>query len=163
MSDAAPGPSKKYVYKLKAANNTAIWYTEIEGIMEPAKTLIDSGSSRNFINIQYARRKNLPLVELPQARAVTGIDGEEIKESIQFKTDITITVEGKSFQQRFYAMPLGNTEVILGMTWLQKAKPIISWEDLKIRYDEPIMGKTGSIEGVPKEFQKFNDVFREEF
>lgn len=127
MSDIAQDPSnKERVYYLKASNNSSTLYTSIEGIMDPIKTLIDSGSSRNFIDISFARRHSLPLIELQHQRAVIGIDGQEIEDKIHFKTTINITIEGRSFKQRFYAMPLGDTNIILGMTWLKETNPDIS-------------------------------------
>ena len=165
MSDAAETRplNQDRVYYLKTSNNNAIWYTHIKGIMDPVKTLIDSGSSRNFINISYARRHSLPLIELQHQRSVIGIDGQEVEGKIRFRTTIEITIEGRTFKQRFYAMPLGDTEAILGMTWLKEANPEISWEDLSIRYrDETIQGKATQEQQIPKEFQDYSNVFSEE-
>lgn len=166
MSDTACDSSiKKRVYYLKASNNSSTLHTSIEGIMDPAKTLIDSGSSRNFIDISYARRHSLCLIELQHQRAIIGIDGQEIEDKIWFKTTLNITIEGRTFKQRFYAMPLGDTEVILGMTWLKDSNPDISWEDLSIKYrDTTEKGRAATITPehlttIPKEFHEFGRIF----
>ena len=79
MSGYAPDTSRsKLVYYLKAADNTPIIQVSIEGIMDPIRTLIDSGSSRNFLDLDFAKQKNIPLIPLQHTRAVIGIDGKEI-------------------------------------------------------------------------------------
>ena len=164
MSVPVPRPLKKHVYQVKSSNNTSIWYTNFKGIMDPVKTLIDSGSSRNFINITFARRHSLPLIELQHQRSVIGIDGQEIEDKIRFRTSITFTLEGKEFKQRFYAMPLGDTEAILGMTWLQDANPHINWEKGTLTYhNNNIQGKNSQVKNaIPNEFQEYAHVFSEE-
>ena len=135
----------------------------IEGIMDPINTLIDSGSSRNFIDINFARHHNLSLTELIHPRTVIGIDGQEVEEQVKYKTTITITVEDRTFKQRCYAMPLGDTNLILGMTWLKEAKPIISWENMDIRYGKPVQAKAATdLPEIPEEFQEYSNVFSEE-
>src|SRR4051795_2359489 len=73
MSDAAP-ISPRLVYYLKMSNDAPIWYTTISGIMEPVKTLIDSGSSRNFIDSKFTKSNHIPLVPLSKPRTVIAID-----------------------------------------------------------------------------------------
>src|ERR1051325_7910540 len=163
MSGSVNTPSLNLVYYLKKSNTSSHIYTDIEGIMDPIKTLIDSGSSRNFMDNNFAIKHILPLTALLHPRAVIGIDGQEVEEKIKYKTTINITVEGKTLKQRCYVMPLGDTNLILGITWLQEAKPIISWEDLKIEYQEPITAKISDIRvDIPEEFQEYEDVFSEE-
>ena len=95
MSDAVKKPENhERVYYLKLSNNKATWYTHVSGIMDPIRTLIDSGSSRNFINITFARRHSLPLTELQNQRAVIGINGQEVEGKIRFKTTLDIEIEG---------------------------------------------------------------------
>lgn len=145
------------------SNNAPIWYTTVEGITEPARTLIDSGSSRNFLNSTFAKTHHIPLTELSCPRSVIAIDGKEVKDKIRHKASLTVTVDGKTFKQRFYVMPLGDVDAILGMTWLREADPDISWTDLSISYKPlPIQGKGASIPGIPKEFQEYATVFSKE-
>lgn len=134
--------------------------------MDPIKTLVDSGSSKNFINITFTRKHSLPLIELQHQRAVIGIDGNKTQERVRFQTSLTLEVEGRTFKQRFYAMPLGDTTLILGNPWLTEADPDISWNEFKIRYrdegreeSQDITGKTASEAPIPEEFRGFADVF----
>lgn len=58
-------------------------------------------------------------------------------------------------------MPLGDTKVILELSWLKEANPTISWNDLTISYPkEPIKGKpTNKVPTIPEQYQDFADVF----
>ena len=117
MSVTAPIPPE-HVYYLKASDDTPVWYTLFDGIMDPVKTLIDSGSSRNFINSVFVFKHKLDTTTLRNPCAVIGIDGQEVENRITAFCNITFSIEGRTFTRRFYIMPLGNTDAILGMTWL---------------------------------------------
>ncbi|QRV93063.1 Retrotransposable element Tf2 protein [Ceratobasidium sp. AG-Ba] len=131
--------------------------------MEPAKTLIDSGSSRNFIDQDYVIQKNIPTKELSTKRSVIAIDGREIKDAIAKETELNIEVEGKTLKCKLYVMPLGDTEIILGKDWLDEAEPVIAWKNLTITYKDSIIGKASREEPlIPQEFADFIDLFQEE-
>src|SRR6185503_12614478 len=95
------------VVQFRATNESPTTLLEINGITEPQPTLIDSGSSCNFIDISYARKHHIPLIELSKPQKVTGINSKELPVHIRFKCKVTFNIAGKSFQQRFYAMPTG--------------------------------------------------------
>ena len=50
--------------------------------MEPVRTLIDSGSTRSFIDAAMVKENKLPKEALETKRRVIGIDGKEIKAMI---------------------------------------------------------------------------------
>ena len=131
--------------------------------MEPAKTLIDSGSSRNFIDTSYVKEKGIKTTTLKTERSVIAIDGKEIDQKISQKVIIGIEVEGKTLLCTLYVLPLGDVEIILGKDWLETANPTIGWRDLSISYKEPLIGKRGEEEIlIPEEFLEFLDLFQEE-
>ncbi|QRV84489.1 Retrotransposable element Tf2 protein [Ceratobasidium sp. AG-Ba] len=131
--------------------------------MEPAKTLIDSGSSRNFIDQDYVTQRNIPTKELSTRKSVIAIDGREIKDAIAKETELNIEVEGKTLKCKLYVMPLGDTEIILGKDWLDEAEPVIAWKNLTITYKDSIIGKASREEPlIPQEFADFIDLFQEE-
>src|SRR5205085_12384383 len=57
-------PAMETMY-FRATNESTIVYTSITGITEPIPTLIDSGASKNFMDISWACSNNIPLIELP--------------------------------------------------------------------------------------------------
>lgn len=96
MSEAAQQPlTDKHVYYLKTTNDTPHLYITVKGIMDPRKTLVDSGSSRNFIDIAFARKNNIPLIKLQHSRGVIGINGEELPNKIRFRTKLEVNIEGR--------------------------------------------------------------------
>ncbi|KAB5595388.1 Transposon Tf2-7 polyprotein [Ceratobasidium theobromae] len=130
-------------------------------ITEPIETLVDSGSSCNFIDISFAQKNNLSLIALPNEREVQGINGKILQNKIRFKVQEKFEVEGRTFDQKFYVMPLGGTNAILGMEWLKSAKPIIKWNPFEVCWEdkEILQGKAVQL---PDEILDFADVFSEE-
>ena len=72
------------------------------------------------MDITFARRKNLPLIELQFPRSVIAIDGKETTKKLHFRTSVTFELAGRKFKSRFYVMPLGDTPTILGKEWLSQ-------------------------------------------
>ena len=114
------------------SNKSPLLKLDIEGITEPQEALLDSGSTGNFIDPQYARSNNIPLIELDSPCPVIGINGKELKDTIHFKYHLIFTTQGHRFSALFYTLPLGNRNIILGMPWLKKANPDINWATLDI-------------------------------
>ncbi|KAF8747242.1 hypothetical protein RHS01_11373 [Rhizoctonia solani] len=130
-------------------NKSPLLTIDIEGITDTQTALIDSGSSANFIDPQFARSHNIPLIELDSPRSVIGINGKQ------------------AFSAIFYALPLGNRNLILGTPWLKLANPDIDWTTMKVSLRLATEARTGSInpepQNLPVEFQEFQKVFSEEF
>ena len=145
-------------------NNNFHIYTTIKGIMDPVKTLIDSGATENLLDITVARRLNIDLLELPNPRTVVAIDGKPIQEKIWFKAILNITVEGKEITQTFQVMNLHNTSLILGMSWLKEANPLIDWKNSTLTYrnNEEVIGREAQILALPEAIADFGDVFSKE-
>ncbi|QRW04573.1 Retrotransposable element Tf2 protein [Ceratobasidium sp. AG-Ba] len=155
---------KKRVLYLKKSEQTASIFTMVKGIMDPIPTLVDSGSSKNFLDINFAKNNNIPLTPLVNPRTVIAIDGKELPNKIKSKTTLEVEIEGWTFDVTFFVMDLGDTDIILGLDWLQEADPDINWKTLEISWKErPINAKAGKdLPTIPEEFMEFIDVFSEE-
>ncbi|QRV80264.1 Retrotransposable element Tf2 protein [Ceratobasidium sp. AG-Ba] len=136
----------------------------VKGIMDPIPTLVDSGSSKNFLDINFAKNNNIPLTPLVNPRTVVAIDGKELPNKIKNKTTLEVEIEGWTFDVTFFVMDLGDTDMILGLDWLQDADPDINWKTLEISWKgRPLTAKAGKeIPAIPEEFMEFIDVFSEE-
>ncbi|QRV99243.1 Transposon Tf2-7 polyprotein [Ceratobasidium sp. AG-Ba] len=136
----------------------------VKGIMDPIPTLVDSGSSKNFLDINFAKNNNIPLTPLVNPRTVIAIDGKELPNKIKSKTTLEVEIEGWTFDVTFFVMDLGDTDMILGLDWLQEADPDINWKTLEISWKgRPLTAKAGKeIPAIPEEFMEFIDVFSEE-
>ncbi|QRV84916.1 Retrotransposable element Tf2 protein [Ceratobasidium sp. AG-Ba] len=120
----------------------------VKGIMDPISTLVDSGSSKNFLDINFAKNNNIPLTPLVNPRTVIAIDGKELPNKIK-KNHIG---------SRNRRMDLRCLD------WLQEADPDINWKTLEISWKgRPLTAKAGKdLPTIPEEFMEFIDVFSEE-
>ncbi|QRW04042.1 Retrotransposable element Tf2 protein [Ceratobasidium sp. AG-Ba] len=134
----------------------------VKGIMDPIPTLVDSGSSKNFLDINFAKKQQ-PLTPLVNPRTVIAIDGK-LPNKIKSKTTLEVEIEGWTFDVTFFVMDLGDTDMILGLDWLQEADPDINWKTLEISWKgRPLAAKAGEdLPAIPEEFMEFIDVFSEE-
>ncbi|QRW15702.1 Retrotransposable element Tf2 protein [Rhizoctonia solani] len=132
------------------ANKSPLLTIDIEGITDAQTALIDSGSSANFIDPQFACSHNIPPIELDSSCSVIGINGKQ-----------------RQFSAIFYALPFGNRNLILGAPWLKLANPDINWTNMKVSLCLTTEAQSGSInpepQNLPVEFQEFQKVFSEEF
>ncbi|QRW13242.1 Retrotransposable element Tf2 protein [Ceratobasidium sp. AG-Ba] len=155
---------KKRVLYLKKSKQTASIFPMVKGIMDPIPTLVDSGSSKNFLDINFAQNNKIPLIPLVNPRTVIAIDGKELPNKIKNKATLEVEIEGWTFDITFFVMDLGDTDMILGLDWLQEADPDINWKTLEISWKgRPITAKAGKdLPNIPEEFMEFIDVFSEE-
>ena len=53
--------------------------------------LVDSGATKNFMNLTYAKWLRLPIKRLPEPRKLFNVDGTENKSGrLQFYTDLDV-------------------------------------------------------------------------
>ena len=167
MLETAPQPKikrkRKHVYYLKKSETNASIHTMIEGIMDPITTLVDSGSSKNFIDTNLVRNYEPPTEKLKNPRSVIAIDGKELPNKIRHRVKINVEVEGWTFEIPFYVMDLGDTNMILGLEWLQQADPDIDWKTMNVSWKEkPITAKGAKeLPEIPEQFKEFSSVFSE--
>ncbi|QRV73517.1 Retrotransposable element Tf2 protein [Ceratobasidium sp. AG-Ba] len=135
----------------------------VKGIMDPIPTLVDSGSSKNFLDINFAQNNKIPLIPLVNPRTVITIDGKELPNKIKNKATLEVEIEGWTFDITFIVMDLGDTDMILGLDWLQEADLDINWKTLEISWKgRPITAEAGKdLPTIPEEFMEFIDVFSE--
>jgi hypothetical protein len=79
------------------SNKSLLLTLDMEGITAPQLTLIDSGSSANFIDGQFAHQHSLPVIELDSPHQVIGINGKEVNDSIRFKCKLSFTSQNWNF------------------------------------------------------------------
>ncbi|QRW17972.1 Retrotransposable element Tf2 protein [Rhizoctonia solani] len=148
-------------------NKSPLLTIDIEGITDTQTALIDSGSSANFIDPQFALSHNIPLIELDSPHSVIGINGKQVRNPICFKAWLVFSSQNRQFSAIFYALPLGNRKLILGTPWLKLADPDIDWTTMKVSLCLATEAQAGSInpepQNLPVEFQDFQKVFSEEF
>ncbi len=97
--------------------------------------MIDSGNAGNFIDISFAKAHNLPLVPCESRVAVAALDGRPLGSGrINYLTPELCLQAGILHTEsiRLFAIESPLNPVILGLPWLEKHNPWISWSSPQI-------------------------------
>jgi len=107
-------------------------------------SLLDSGATENFLNLNYAKWLKLPIRRLPFLRKLFNIDGTENKAGqLQFYTDLAIRTGATTTNMRLFLTQLKEHKAILGYPWFAATRPKINWKRGWINHTQlPIIFKT---------------------
>ena len=108
------------------------------------KVLLDSSTTRLFIDVQFVKRKGFNLEKLKTPLLVRNVDGTvNMGGAIIYQVECNMFFKGHVEKVRMDVCNLGKTEVILDMPWLAIHNPEIDWEKEKIKMMRcpPICGK----------------------
>ena len=103
----------------------------IHSIAKRAKAiaLLDSGATKNFINLSYAKWLKLPIKQLPTPQTLLNVNGTENKSGkLQFYTDLDVQTGPTKTTLRFFLSDLGEHKAILGYLWFSAMQPRIDWK-----------------------------------
>ncbi|KAL0157255.1 hypothetical protein M9458_048501, partial [Cirrhinus mrigala] len=92
--------------------------------------LIDSGAAGNFIDKDFAKANQLPLLPCVSPVAVAALDGRPLGSGrIEYITaDLTLRLKpGHQETIRFFTITSPQSPLILGFPWLDRHEPTISW------------------------------------
>ena len=99
--------------------------------------LLDSGTTENFINPDYARELKLPVEELAEPCKVFNVDRTQNRHGqITHYTDLEVRTGDQTRTMRFFLTNLGKQKVILGYPWFAAVQPIIDWAKGWIAYKQ---------------------------
>jgi hypothetical protein len=94
-----------------------------------ATALVDCGATENFIHIDYARRKRLPIKVLERPRKIINVDGtNNIQGDIQYYVDLEMQQGQMQTMLRFFLTNIGDRDIILGYPWFAAVQPNINWQ-----------------------------------
>ncbi len=107
-------------------------------------SLLDSGATKNFLNLNYAKWLRLPIKRLPFLRKLFNVDGMENKAGqLQFYMDLAIRTGATTTNMRFFLTQLREHKAILGYPWFAAVQPKIDWKRGWIDHTQlPIIFKT---------------------
>ena len=101
-----------------------------------ANALIDSGASSNFISDTYVKKYAIKTRKLSSPRHIRTVDGSPSKSgNITSYCILRIRVDKRILIGKLFITHLGKDEMILGLPFLQRIKPIIDWEHKTLRLD----------------------------
>jgi hypothetical protein len=89
----------------------------------PATILFDSGATHSFMSAHYANTNEIPLLNMRKPMIVITPKGPI--EANHMTHRLTLTIMGREFWATAIVLEESNIDLILGMSWLRKAKAII--------------------------------------
>jgi hypothetical protein len=89
----------------------------------PATLLFDSGATHSFMSARYANTNELPLKIMKTPMIVITPKGPVEANHMTHK--LTLTIMGREFGATAIILEASSIDLILGMSWLRKAKAII--------------------------------------
>jgi len=95
-----------------------------------AIALIDSGATKNFMNLGYAKYLQLPIKRLEEPRSLFNVDRTTNKSgSLQYYMDLQVQTGSQRTNLRFFLTDLGKNKAILGYPWFAAVQPRIDWKN----------------------------------
>ncbi len=92
-------------------------------------SLLDSGATENFLNLEYAKWLHLPIKKMLHPWKLFNVDGTENKAGkLQYYTDLAIRTRSTSTNMWFFLTELGEHKAILGYPWFTATQPKINWK-----------------------------------
>nr|TKR91215.1 hypothetical protein D5086_0000225710 [Populus alba] len=96
-------------------------------------TLIDSGSTHNFISERMANLLRLPVVST-KAFTVRVANGENLKCQEKFNA-VQVDLQGSIFSLTLYSLPLTGLDLVLGIQWLELLGSVVcNWKQLTMEF-----------------------------
>jgi hypothetical protein len=91
---------------------------------------VDSGATKNFLHLSYAKWLCLPIKQLQNPQKLFNVDGTENKNGkLQYYTDLDLQTGSNRIVMRFFLAELGEHKVILGYLWFAANQPHIDWRN----------------------------------
>jgi hypothetical protein len=91
----------------------------------PTTILFDSGATHSFMSTRYANTNEIPLLNMRKPMIVI-ITPKGPVEANQMTHRLTLTIMGREFGATTIILEASSIDLILGMSWLRKAKAIIA-------------------------------------
>src|SRR6266853_460192 len=99
--------------------------------------LLDSGATKNFMSLDYAKHLHLPIKTLKEPRRLFNVDGTPNKAGdLKYYTDLGTRTGTNTRTLRYFLSDLGDSRVILGYPWFVAAQPKIDWARGWIAHDQ---------------------------
>ena len=108
---------------------TLQFYIWLIAIRAEGVALIDSGATKNFMNLDYARWLKLPIKVLKQHWPLFNVDGTKNKSgALCYYTDLQFKMGTQTTNWRFYLSDLGDHKAKFGYPWFAAFQPRVDWK-----------------------------------
>ena len=106
---------------------------------KPAKILLDSGSSGNFVSSEFVSKHGLKTVPSSRPSTVKLADGSSHSISLVLSS-ASLSIPPLNDKQTLAVLPIPGFDAILGMPWLEQHNPHIDWRKKEVRPDGNAQG-----------------------
>jgi hypothetical protein len=108
---------------------TVCFFIHTKSKRAKALTLVDSGATENFMNLDYACYLHLPIQQLAQPQKLYNVDGTLNQSGdLLYYSDLSVQTEDRRVTLRFFLSNLGENKAILGYPWFAAMQPKIDWK-----------------------------------
>jgi len=94
------------------------------------KALIDCGTQGAFIDEQFTKEHQLPLLRLKKEIETPNRNGP-----IKYLTRLPVKIDGNIISTKFFISHLGKENVIFRLPWLEMVNPIVNWAKNTLKID----------------------------
>jgi hypothetical protein len=123
-------------------------------------TLIDSGTTENFVMPEVIKFFNIPTFTLPKPQTICNIDGTKNHiGQVTEAANLNISYNGKHDMHIFYIIDLGNDHMLLGMPFMAATNPNIDWTKEEI-YGIIITASSNAHKWIPNRDKKVHKLFQ---
>ena len=136
------------ILSINDAANALIINANLEGL--EVKCLVDCGATATYISEKVVKHLSLRTTPMPKNEKVKLADGR-IHEVTLHCPDLPIRLDNQirhTISPK--VLPLGGSQIILGMTWLKAHNPHIDWSAGTITLTKGKKGKKVVIQTYPK-------------
>ena len=99
--------------------------------------MIDSGASSTFINESFVERHCIPSIPHTNPIPLNVIDGSSISSGAvtHHTTPLSLSINAHSEDCSFHIIPIHKYDIVLGISWLRKHDPTITWSKNSIKFE----------------------------
>ncbi len=117
-----------WVYMSAQKSMTIRFYTHSAKKQAEGVALVDSSTTKNFLNLNYAQWLGLPIRCLEKPRQLFNVDGTKNKVgALQFYMDVSLQTGSQHTNHHFFLSDLEDNKAIFGYPWFASAQPKINW------------------------------------
>ncbi|KAJ9540003.1 hypothetical protein OSB04_026509 [Centaurea solstitialis] len=121
---------------------------KMEGVINEQRVviLIDSGATHNFISTEIVEKKGIKVEKTSEYMITLGL-GEKVR-GMGLCKHVEVNVQGLEVIDDFLPIQLGNSDVILGMQWLETLGTTwVNWKEQIMKFTSA--GRTVTLRGNP--------------
>ena len=108
-------------------------------------TLVDTSATHNFIDIGLVEKHGIQIEEFGGIR-VRLVDGYVLNCDHKI-TELPLEVNNYAFKEYFYVVPMGDTYIVLGMSWLHDIGEFtLNLKEMEMRFK--VNGKTHILKAI---------------